>query len=268
MRTAAPCRVANATGLMPRADHRMTKTPRLRRVMHAPQPEHDNRHTMPTAQNSTPPNNTPTITGDAAVIVLATRNAGKIRELNDMLHGTGVTVVGLDAYPEIGEIEETGVTFEENALLKARTVAELTGRIAVADDSGLEVDALDGAPGVYSARYSAKDGVPATDARNNEKLLAALAHVPDAQRTARFRSVIAACAPDGRHITAAGAWEGRVAATPQGDNGFGYDPLFFDPELGRTAATLTRDEKNARSHRGKALRRLLELWPAFAGGKG
>ena len=120
--------------------------------------------------------------GDAAVIVLATRNAGKIRELNDMLRDTGVTVVGLDAYPEIGEIEETGVTFEENALLKARTVAELTGRIAVADDSGLEVDALGGAPGVYSARYSAEDGVPATDARNNDKLLAALSGVPDAQR--------------------------------------------------------------------------------------
>ncbi|WP_035066988.1 XTP/dITP diphosphatase [Nitratidesulfovibrio termitidis] len=215
---------------------------------------------MTTAPNITPPN----ITSDTAVIVLATRNAGKIRELNDMLKDTGVTVVGLDAYPEIGEIEETGTTFEENALLKARTVAELTGRIAVADDSGLEVDALGGAPGVYSARYSAEDGVPATDARNNEKLLAALADVPDAQRTARFRSVIAACAPDGRHITAAGAWEGRVATAPQGDNGFGYDPLFFDPELGRTAATLARDEKNARSHRGKALRRLLEMWPAFA----
>lgn len=205
-------------------------------------------------------------TGPDAVIVLATRNAGKIRELHDLLRDTGVTVVGLDAYPELGEIEETGATFAENALLKARTVAGLTGRIAVADDSGLEVDALGGAPGVHSARYSAEDGAPATDARNNAKLLAALADVPEPRRTARFCSVMVACAPDGRHITAAGTWEGRVADAPRGDNGFGYDPLFFDPQLGRTAATLTRAEKNARSHRGKALRRLLALWPAFAQG--
>ncbi len=201
-----------------------------------------------------------------ATIVLATRNAGKVSELADALRAYGLDVLGLDAFPQVGEIEETGTTFEENALLKARAVAEATGHVAVADDSGLEVDALERRPGVYSARYS--DDTPhlpgdTRDARNNAKLLLELDGVPAERRTARFRCVMAACTPDGRHVFAEGAWEGHIALAPEGDNGFGYDPLFIDPQSGLHSAQLSRDEKNARSHRGKALRRLLELWPAF-----
>ncbi len=197
-------------------------------------------------------------------LVLATRNAGKIRELRALLSRFGdVEVVGLDAFPELPEIEETGVTFAENALLKARTVAEATGKIALADDSGLEVDALGGAPGVYSARYSAEPDHAATDVRNNEKLLRELKDVPAGRRSARFCCAIAACAPDGFHIVAAGVWEGFIGIEPRGGNGFGYDPLFTDPETGRRAAELTPEEKNARSHRARALRELARQWPEF-----
>ncbi|NJB68289.1 XTP/dITP diphosphohydrolase [Desulfobaculum xiamenense] len=195
-----------------------------------------------------------------AAVVLATRNKGKIAELSQMLEGFELEVLGLDAFPEIGEIEETGTTFEENARIKAQAVAQATGLVAVADDSGLEVDAIGGAPGVYSARYS---GEGATDARNNAKLLGALDGVPAERRTARFRCVMLACAPGGEELVADGAWEGHIAEAPRGDNGFGYDPLFVDLESGRHSAELTREEKNARSHRGKALRRLLADWPAF-----
>jgi XTP/dITP diphosphohydrolase len=193
-------------------------------------------------------------------LVLATRNAGKIKELEALLAAYGLEVVGLDAYPGLPEIEETGATFAENAALKARTVALATGRVALADDSGLMVDELSGAPGVYSARYS---GPEATDETNNRKLLAALKDVPEARRSCRFVSVVAAHAPNGAEILAEGRWEGRVLEAPRGAGGFGYDPLFFDPELGGTAAELSRADKNARSHRGKALRSLLTLWPDF-----
>ncbi|WP_461209316.1 XTP/dITP diphosphatase [Desulfocurvus sp. DL9XJH121] len=193
-------------------------------------------------------------------VVLATRNKGKIAELSALLEGRGLEVRGLDDFPQIGEIEETGETFEENALLKARAVMEATGLVAVADDSGLEVDALGGAPGVYSARYGGPDH---DDAKNNAKLLDALRDVPDAQRTARFRCVMAALAPGGETLSASGAWEGSIARAPKGDNGFGYDPLFVDSLSGRRSAELTREEKNARSHRGKALRVLLEGFPGF-----
>ena len=196
-------------------------------------------------------------------VVLASRNAGKIRELAVLLEPFGVEVKGLDAFPAVGEIEETGTTFAENSLLKAATVSALTGLVAVADDSGLVVDALDGAPGVYSARYSEEAGRPATDARNTEKVLAQMADVPDERRTARFVSVMAAAAPDGRHILAEGRWEGVLARKPAGTNGFGYDPVFLDPELGLTAAQMEPARKNARSHRAKACANLLTLWPAF-----
>lgn len=199
-------------------------------------------------------------------IVLATRNKGKIAELERTLSDFGLTVLGLDAFPEIGEIVEDGETFEENSLIKARTVATATGHIAVADDSGLEVDALGGAPGVYSARYSDDRPDlpgPGTDDRNNQKLLEALADTPAERRTARFRCVMSACAPDGTYITAEGAWEGRMGFAYKGDNGFGYDPLFIDPVDEKHSAELPREEKNARSHRGKALKALLEKWPAF-----
>ena len=161
-----------------------------------------------------------------------------------------------DDFPEI---EETGTTFEQNALLKAHAVADTLGLPALADDSGLEVDALNGAPGVYSARYGLD--IPALpgendDARNNRKLLAALAGVPH-PRTGRFRCCMALARPGRPDLTVHGVWEGHIADAPSGGNGFGYDPLFFDPELGRISAELTREEKNARSHRGKALRLLL-----------
>lgn len=193
-------------------------------------------------------------------IVLATRNKGKIKELEDMLSGQGLAVLGLDAFPDIGEIEETGTTFTENALLKARTVARLTGLVALADDSGLAVDALSGAPGVYSARYS---GEGATDEKNNQKLLDVMKDIPEERRGGRFVSVIAACAPGGAEAVAEGRWEGRVLEAPRGNGGFGYDPLFLDLELNQTAAELSREDKNARSHRGRALRALLETWPDF-----
>jgi XTP/dITP diphosphohydrolase len=190
-------------------------------------------------------------------VVLATRNAGKIKELNALLAGLGVHVVGLGDFPHIGEIPETGTTFLENARIKAWAVAKATGLVSLADDSGLCVDALSGAPGVYSARYA---GENASDAANNEKLLAVLAHVPEADRTCRFVSVVVAADPDGRELTAEGSWEGRVAFAPSGEGGFGYDPLFFDAQAQKTAAQLTPAEKNARSHRGKALAKLVSGW--------
>lgn len=199
-------------------------------------------------------------------VVLATRNAGKVRELEEPLRAFGLRVVGLDTFPDLPEVEETGVTFAENALLKARTVALALGMTAVADDSGLEVDALHGAPGVYSARYS--DDLPtlpgvSKDEHNNMKLLAALANVPVSDRAARFQCAMAACKPDGTHIITQGAWEGRIGFEPRGANGFGYDPLLFDPEVGLTAAELSKTEKMRHSHRGKALQALLDAWPSF-----
>ncbi|MGE4554336.1 MAG: XTP/dITP diphosphatase [Desulfovibrionaceae bacterium] len=203
-----------------------------------------------------------------STIVLATRNAGKIAEFNALLQGRGLTVVGLDAYPEIPDIPETGETFLDNARLKARAVAQATGLVAVADDSGLCVDALDGGPGVYSARYAGEGHDP--DA-NNAKLLDALKHVPDERRTARFVCTMVASAPGGAELVAEAAWEGRIAHGYSGKSGFGYDPIFLDPELGVTAAQMPREVKNARSHRGKALQELMARWPEFwarAGGEG
>lgn len=206
-------------------------------------------------------------------VILATRNAGKIRELGELLAPCGMEVLGLDAFPRIGEIEENGITFEDNALIKARTVAQLTGHISIADDSGLEVDALDGAPGVYSARYGddwhALDG-ESRDERNIRKLLLTLSKLPDAPRSARFVCCMAAVKPDflgGGELVVQGFWEGSILADPRGTNGFGYDPVFFDTELGKSAAELSGAEKNARSHRGKAMRELLSRWQAFLAGQ-
>lgn len=196
-------------------------------------------------------------------IVLATRNKGKIAEFEALLAGFGLTVLGLGEFPEFPEVEESGVTFAENALLKARAAALHSGLVAVADDSGIVVDALNGAPGVYSARYSAEPGVEATDERNNAKLLKLMRGLPGDRRGAAFCSVIAAARPDGEAITAKGIWPGLVTDAPKGSNGFGYDPLFFDPELGLTAAEMSREQKNSRSHRARALRELLKQWPDF-----
>ena len=196
-------------------------------------------------------------------IVLATRNQGKVAELSALLAPFKVTVLGLAHFPHIGEIEETGTTFKENALLKASVVSRETGLIAVADDSGLSVDALGGAPGVYSARYSETAECRATDERNVHKLLAALADVPLAKRTGHFHCCMAAVHPDGESITADGVWEGMIAFAPAGNGGFGYDPIFFDPQAQTTAAAMDPKEKNQRSHRGKAVAALLLKWPDF-----
>lgn len=183
-------------------------------------------------------------------IVVGTRNAGKVREIRQALAELPFEVSGI---PDEGlaDVEETGVTFSENAILKARYYAQHTGEYCLADDSGLEVDALDGVPGVYSARYS---GEGATDAANNKKLLLALQNVPAEKRTARFRSVLALAGPDGSLLLADGTCEGLILSESKGDGGFGYDPLFWLPAQQKTLAEMTVQEKNAISHRGNALK--------------
>ncbi len=187
-------------------------------------------------------------------ILLASNNPGKIREIESILAGHDFQVIPQSAFA-IGDVDETGQTFIENALIKARHAAGLANLPAIADDSGLEVDALGGAPGVYSARYA---GPGATDDANNAKLLAALAGVPMAQRTARFRCVMAFVrhADDPHPIIAQGDWSGVILEQATGQGGFGYDPLFFVPERGCASAELDPAEKNRLSHRGKALRAL------------
>jgi XTP/dITP diphosphohydrolase len=193
-------------------------------------------------------------------VVLATRNQGKVRELQAMLEGQDIEVLGLDQFPWMKEVEETGSTFEENARLKAVAVSEATGLIALADDSGLVVDALEGEPGVRSARFA---GESATDADNNAKLLEAMRDIPDAKRGCKFISALVVHAPDGHELVFHGVWFGRVAQEPSGENGFGYDPLFFDPELKLSAAAMSPEQKNERSHRGRALREMMKYFPGF-----
>ena len=189
-------------------------------------------------------------------IVVASGNAGKLAEFNRLLGDAGIEFV---AQGELGveDIPETGLTFVENALLKARHAARVTGLPALADDSGLCVDALDGAPGLYSARYA---GDPSDAARNIDKLLAALAGVPEAQRGAHFHCtlVLLRHADDPRPLIAQGEWHGRVLAARRGTGGFGYDPLFLDPDTGLTASELDPATKNRVSHRGRALEILRE----------
>ena len=193
-------------------------------------------------------------------IVLATNNKGKIKELSVMLEPFGVTVKSLSEFPEIGEIPETGDTFLENAFIKARTVAKITGLVTVADDSGIEIDALDGRPGVYSARYA---GEQCNDHDNNEKMLEEMKDVPDGKRTGRYRCVMAAVAPNGQESSTDGAYEIVVGHGYKGAGGFGYDVIVIDPELGCHVAELDSAVKNTRSHRGKAMTKMLELWPDF-----
>lgn len=187
-------------------------------------------------------------------ILLASNNAGKIREIRALLADHHWQILPQAAFVAV-EVEETGNTFLANALLKARHAARLSGLPAIADDSGLEVDALGGAPGVYSARYA---GVGASDAANNAKLLDALAGVAEVERTARFRCVLVYVrdADDPAPLVAEGAWEGRILHELRGANGFGYDPLFWLPTHGCTSAELPPAEKNQISHRGQALRAL------------
>jgi XTP/dITP diphosphohydrolase len=191
----------------------------------------------------------------APTLVMATRNPGKVRELQALLSATGVTLLSLADFPEIPEIPEEGATFAENAATKAQAVARFTGYPALADDSGLAVDALSGAPGVFSARY-AQDLTaphPPTDADNWGKLLDEMRDVPWEDRAARFVCEIALALPDGRLFRAHGECEGFIALKPAGDHGFGYDPVFWVPEFRASMAELGPAVKNQISHRARAL---------------
>ena len=188
-------------------------------------------------------------------IVVGTRNNGKVREIQTALADLPFAVVGLPE-TDIPDVEETGTTFQENAILKARHYCQFTGEYCLADDSGLEVDALDGEPGVYSARYA---GLDATDAANNEKLLTVLKEVPPSGRTARFRSVLVLAGPDGSLLLVDGVCEGVILDEARGTGGFGYDPLFYMPSQGKTMAEMTIEEKNRISHRGNALKSFRQL---------
>ncbi|MDX6350859.1 MAG: XTP/dITP diphosphohydrolase [Streptomyces sp.] len=191
-------------------------------------------------------------------LILATRNAGKITELRAILADAGLPheLVGADAYPEVPDVKETGVTFAENALLKAHALARATGHPAVADDSGLCVDVLGGAPGIFSARWSGKHG---DDRANLELLLAQLSDIDDAHRGAHFACAAALALPDGTERVVEGRLLGTLRHTPAGDGGFGYDPILQPLGDARTCAQLTAEEKNAISHRGKAFRALVPV---------
>lgn len=200
----------------------------------------------------------------AKEILFATNNQGKVRELKEAFKTAGVdldikTNSDLDNPPHVAE---TGKTFEPNAKLKAHALAEYSGLATIADDSGLMVDALDGAPGVRSARYA---GEAHNDAHNNAKLLAELGGVPEEKRTAKFNTTIVVSMPDhfDQDLVVSGQCEGRIMPGPRGEDGFGYDPLFYVPEKGKTFAQMTIDEKNEISHRGRAIEKLLKELPAW-----
>lgn len=187
-------------------------------------------------------------------VLLATSSAGKLREMRQITAGSAWDWIGLEAYPDIAEAIEDGETFAENAHIKALHYARLTGLATLADDSGLSVDALGGAPGIHSARYA---GEPRDDAANNRKLVTALQNVPEARRAAHFECHMAFAIGDIIRAESHGVVVGRIIDEPRGQNGFGYDPHFLIPDLGRTTAELPSSEKNAVSHRGRALRAML-----------
>lgn len=188
-------------------------------------------------------------------IVLATNNLGKVNELQKLLADAGFNVVAQSEF-NVPDVEETGLTFVENAILKARHTAKLTGLPAIADDSGLAVDALNGAPGIYSARYAGEHG---NDKSNNKKLLKTLANIPDEKRTAYFYCALVFLRheKDPTPIICLGKWNGIILHEEHGNGGFGYDPLFYVPELGCSAAELTKGHKSQISHRGQALKQLI-----------
>ncbi|WP_027853557.1 RdgB/HAM1 family non-canonical purine NTP pyrophosphatase [Marinobacterium litorale] len=194
-------------------------------------------------------------------IVLASGNRGKLKELNDILAPLNVAVVPQGDFA-VRDAEETGLSFVENAIIKARHACQVTGLPALADDSGLEVDALRGAPGIYSARYA---GEGASDEENNRKLLTALEGLAPEQRTARFQCVLVFMrhAEDPTPLICQGSWEGQILEAPRGEHGFGYDPLFLAPEAGCAAAELDAEQKRALSHRGKAVEQLLKAIPPY-----
>ena len=195
------------------------------------------------------------------VLLIATRNEGKTKEFRKLFGKLGITVENLNDYPDLPEVAETGTTFEENARLKAETISELTGKMVLSDDSGLKVDILGGLPGVWSARFAGPD---ATDAENNAKLLHELAMVlDDDKRSAQFHTTLVVAAPGRDSLVVEADWEGYIGREPKGDNGFGYDPLFLVGETGKTAAELSSEEKNEQSHRGQAVKKLMEVFPAW-----
>lgn len=187
--------------------------------------------------------------------IVATRNKGKLKEISEILKGLPFEIISMEEAGIDKEIEESGSTFEENAVIKAEEIFKATGEIVMADDSGLEVDFLDGAPGIYSARFA---GEGAADADRNNKLLNLLKDVPFEKRTARFVCAVAVIMPDGRKFTVRGTCEGYIGFKPEGQNGFGYDPLFYLTDYDKTIAQLDSTEKNKISHRGRALKLMLE----------
>lgn len=196
-------------------------------------------------------------------IVIATRNPGKAKEFAALFAKEGYQIKTLLDYPDLPDVEETGTTFEENARLKAETIAQLLQQPVLADDSGLVVDALNGMPGIFSARFA---GERKSDAANNAKLLHELTNVPDEQRTAHFHCTLVFAAPQKESLVVEADWDGRIARIPQGDNGFGYDPLFIVPGYDKTSAELTSEEKNKISHRGMVVKELERTWKEWLEG--
>jgi XTP/dITP diphosphohydrolase len=192
----------------------------------------------------------------SARVVLATRNAGKIAELRRILSSYDVELIGLEAVPDVGDIAETGATFVENAMIKAREVSRVSGLVAIADDSGLTVDALNGMPGVLSARWAGRHG---DDPANLRLVLAQIADVPDDRRGAAFVCAAAASAPDGREVVVEESVTGTLLRSPRGANGFGYDPIFVPDGETLTTAEMSPKRKDEISHRGKAFRALAPL---------
>ena len=193
-------------------------------------------------------------------IMIATGNMGKAKEFEKMFAKAGYQIKTMKDFPELPEVQETGQTFEENALLKAETIANILQCPVLADDSGLTVDALGGMPGIYSARFA---GEQKSDASNNAKLLHELTDVADENRTAQFHCTLVFAAPQKESLVVEGIWNGRIARIPRGENGFGYDPLFIVDGLEKTSAELTPEEKNEISHRGQAMKKLDGLWQAW-----
>lgn len=193
-------------------------------------------------------------------ILIATKNTGKVKDFETLLNPLGIHVLSLNDLEEDLDVEETGMTFEENAILKAETVATALGKVVIADDSGLEIDALQGAPGVYSARFA---GPEKSDDDNIDKVLGKMRGVPEKERAARFRCVLAIAGPRRITETFSGSCEGQIIHERRGTNGFGYDPIFFLPQKGRTMAELSSEEKGELSHRGAALAKLQEKLPRW-----
>ncbi|HMK75593.1 MAG TPA: XTP/dITP diphosphatase [Thermodesulfobacteriota bacterium] len=193
-------------------------------------------------------------------LIVATRNKGKIREIREVLKGLDLRVHSLGDFPDVPEIEEDGKSFTENALKKARFYSKYFGKLTLADDSGLEVAGLKGLPGIYSARYA---GESASGQENNQKLLREMQGLPVSKRGARFKCVIAVVSQDGKEAVAEGSCRGNIGFKEKGRKGFGYDPLFILPKYGKTMAELSLEEKNAISHRGKALRKIRRVIQFF-----